>query len=274
MESTPALLLGVRLLLLVPRLRPDDMARAINDNIIPALVRAGLWSAGVHRLFRHFDTYYYRRIGREALSVFGKVLNATTSPLEGSHHRFNEAQICKNPPFWCLYRKYRSVVPQCSFRLWNISVNQDFNSRQHQRRRAKRLGKNSQATYPAGTEAALQRFGAEASHNCRKGGWASGHRRRGLVPSAVVQSGRRGPPHDPATAVSILIVSSTILRPGLAQLWCYCSGTLRLISKPPVVYPTSSACSAGNLSHPSTIDGRPSKFLLNFNVFRPESRGA
>ena len=114
MDRNPPVFLAVRLLLLTPRLRPDDIAPAVNQLIVPPLVTRGLWTPAVRKLFDHFDRFYYQRLGRHKLSVFGNRLNSTTSPLEGAHHRLNEAQVCQTPPFWALYRKYSTVVTQCS----------------------------------------------------------------------------------------------------------------------------------------------------------------
>jgi len=108
-QGNTATTLAVRMLMTTPRLRPNDIATTINNVIIPPLAAAGEWTEGVLKLFQHFQDYYLDGIGAESLSVFGKTLNATTSPLECTHRHLAEAVGMQGPPTWVLYRKYNKI---------------------------------------------------------------------------------------------------------------------------------------------------------------------
>ncbi|XP_034245713.1 uncharacterized protein LOC117647849 [Thrips palmi] len=110
LDSSHALLLGFRMLLLVPRLKFDLIVPTVNTLIIPSLHDKGLWTQRVRQLFSHFDTEFLEPL-QEELSVFGNPQNSTTSPLEGSHRWFN-AQQEKNPGFWAVHRTIRDEEQQ------------------------------------------------------------------------------------------------------------------------------------------------------------------
>ena len=97
---------ALMLVLCLPRLKPDDMVRALHNVIIPLLRQCGKWTWKTQKLCRHVQDFFLAtKEKRLSVSIFGQKPVVSSAPIESSHRRLNNRVGVKHPHWWPFYRK-------------------------------------------------------------------------------------------------------------------------------------------------------------------------